>query len=164
MRKWRVGQHPLVSRFLRVIYSSHPPAPKYSTTWDVEVVLAHLQSLPKDTQLSFTLLSHKVAMLMALSNADRCFDLAAMDLTSHSNGVKFVIPDLTKIKQSGPPLEAFYPSLPEEKLWPLMALRCYKERSGSLRKGTGAKDPQFATQSRQLLWDVGSRMWWSQQV
>ena len=38
-------------------------------------------------------------MLMALTNADRCSDLAALDLvycTYQENGVKFIIPGLTK--------------------------------------------------------------------
>ena len=40
------------------------------------------------------MLSHKLAMLMALANADRCSDLVALDLDYHTfqqNGVRFVI-------------------------------------------------------------------------
>ena len=67
----RVGQHPLVSRFLKGVFNSRPPAPKYSVTWDVDVVLSYLKLLPKNQELSFQTLSHKLAMLMALANADR---------------------------------------------------------------------------------------------
>ena len=74
----RVGQHPLVSRFLKGVFNSHPPAPRYSVTWDVDVVLSYLKSLPINSELSFQALSHKLAMLMALANADRCSDLAAL--------------------------------------------------------------------------------------
>ena len=76
----RVGQHPMVSRFLKGVFNDRPPAPKYSQTWDVDVVLSFLKALPENDHLSFTQLSHKLAMLMALSNADRCSDLAALDL------------------------------------------------------------------------------------
>ena len=86
------------------------------------------------------MLSHKLAMLMALANADRCSDLAALDLdfrTIQQNGVRFVIPGLTKTRRSGPPMEAFYPSFPDEtKLCPVTTLRCYEEKSKSLRKRT----------------------------
>ena len=62
-------------------------------------------------------------MLMALSNADRCSELASLDLRFRSHlreGVKFVIPGLTKTRRSGPPKEVFYPSYPEdEKLCPV---------------------------------------------
>ena len=34
-----------------------------------------------DQQLSFQLLTHKLAMVMALANADWCFALVALDLT-----------------------------------------------------------------------------------
>ena len=32
----RVGQHPLVTRFLKGVFNSRPPAPKYVATWDVD--------------------------------------------------------------------------------------------------------------------------------
>ena len=38
-----VGQHPLVSRILKGIYNERPPLPRYSTFWDVGVVLRYLK-------------------------------------------------------------------------------------------------------------------------
>lgn len=46
----------------------------------MNVVLTYLRTLPENEDLPFQLLSHKVAMLMALANADRCVDLAVLDL------------------------------------------------------------------------------------
>ena len=133
----RVGQHPIVSRFLKGIFNSRPPAPRYSVTWDVDVVLQYLRGLPQNEDLSFQALSHMVAMLMALANADRCSDLASLDLDYMQyqvNGVKFVIPGLTKTRRSGPPLEAFYPAFPDEpQLCPVKALQCYQAQSADLR-------------------------------
>ena len=111
----RIGQHPLISRFLKGIYNSRPPAPRYSATWDVDVILTYLSNLPGNEDLSFQLLTHKVAMLMALSNADtcRCSDLAALDLNFRSflpDGVQFIIPGQTKSRSGGPPIKAFYPT------------------------------------------------------
>ena len=105
----RVGQHPLVSQFLKGVFNCCSPAPKYSTTWDVDVVLYYLRTLPDNDNLSFQSLSHKVAILMALANADRCSDLAALDLGYQSfqgNGVRFLIPGLTNTRRMGPPIEA----------------------------------------------------------
>ena len=137
----QVGQHPLVTRFLKGVFNSRPPAPRYSSTWDVNIVLSYLGSLPDNTSLPLTLLTYKLAMLMALSNADRCSDLAALDLGFRSfqaNGVKFIIPGLTKTRKTGPPKEAFYASLPESPLLcPVRCLREYEQQTRILRSGEG---------------------------
>ena len=142
----RVGQHPLVTRFVRGVFNSRPPAPHYTSTWDVDVVLIFLNREPPNDRLSFQALSHKVAMLMALANADRCSDLAALDLRYRSfqvDGVKFIITGLTKTRRSGPPLEAFYPSFNSNPtLCPVRALQEYERRSESLRRA-GSTRPLF---------------------
>ena len=84
----QVGQkHLLVTRFLKGVFNSSPPAPCYSSTWDVNIVFSYLRSLPDNTFLPLTLLTYKLAMLMALSNADCCSDLAALDLRFQSLSV-----------------------------------------------------------------------------
>jgi len=116
----QVGQHPLVSCFLKGVFNSCPPTPRYSFTWDVDVVLSYLDSLPDNSQLSFQGLSHKLAMLLALSNADRCSDLAALNLNFRhfqNNGVLFVIPQLTKSRRSGPPFYPEFTSCVHFRLW-----------------------------------------------
>ena len=80
-----MGQHPLTTRFLKGILNSHPPAPRYTTALDVDMVLVYIHNLPENSQLSLTILTHKLAMLMALSNADRCSELASLDLRYRSN-------------------------------------------------------------------------------
>lgn len=139
----RVGQHPLVSRLLKGVFNSRPPAPRYTCTWDVGVVLTYLENSPENRDLTLQALTHKVAMLMALSNADRCSDLAALDLnhrTYQTNGVKFTIPGLTKSRRNGPPIEAFYPSFQgSPKLCPVRALKEYEEQSQEFRKHGTAK-------------------------
>ena len=133
---WRVGQHPITIQFLRGIFNSRPPAPRYTTTWDVDRVLIYIHNLPENGQLSLAVLAHKLAMLMALSNADRCSELASLDLRFRSylrEGVKFVIPGLTKTRRSGPPKEALYPSYPEdEKLCSVRTLESYELRTKQL--------------------------------
>ena len=34
-----VGKHPLVSQLLKGIYNSRPLQPRYSTTWEVDIVV-----------------------------------------------------------------------------------------------------------------------------
>ena len=93
----RIGQHSLVSHFLKGIYNCRPPQPKCLATWDVDIVPDYIRTLPSNNELSFQQLTHKLVMLMALSNADRCSDLAALDLRYHSsqgNGLSQASPNL----------------------------------------------------------------------
>ena len=135
----------MCTRFLKGIYNCRPPCPKYSCTWDVDIVLRYIENLPDNKDLSFQQLSHKLVMLMALANTDRCSDLAALDLSYHSsvgNGERFWIPGLMKSRRKGPPLESFYSSFPEApRLCPEATLHCYVERSKHLRCGSQGKDP-----------------------
>ena len=45
-----------------------PPQPRYGFTWDVSQVLDHLISLGKNCDLTLEALSHKLVVLLALSN------------------------------------------------------------------------------------------------
>ena len=143
----RIGQHPMVSRFLKGVFNIRPPAPKYTVTWDVDTVLEYICQLPENGDLDLQQLSHKLTMLLALTNADRCSDLAALDLSFHTysgGGVRFIIPGLTKTRSSGPPLESFYPEFPDErKLCPVETLKAYERRTLPLRKETSKSNSLF---------------------
>ena len=65
-----------------VFLKGYSTAPRYTTTWDVGVVLKYLRESPDNHELTFQQLTHKLVMLMALANADRCSDLAALDINS----------------------------------------------------------------------------------
>ena len=144
----RVGQHPMVSRFLKGVYNLRPPAPKYTVMWDIDTVLDHISELPDNDHLDLQQLSHKLTMLLALTNADRCSDLTALDLSYRTylgDGVRFIIPGLTKTRVSGPPLEALYPAFPENrKLCPVQTLRAYELRTQAMRPSSGrTRNPLF---------------------
>ena len=70
-----IGQHPLVSRLLKDVYNIRPPQPRYSSTWDVDVVIKYLQSLNENDALSLKTLTQKLALPMALVGANRVLDL-----------------------------------------------------------------------------------------
>ena len=65
----QVGQHPLVTCFLKGVFNSRPPAPKYTLTWDVNVALRYLRELTGNHALTLQQLAHKLAMLLALAKA-----------------------------------------------------------------------------------------------
>ena len=114
-------------------------------TWDVDAVLRYIRELPSNHALTLQKLAH---MLLALANADRCSDFAALDINlryAQSNGVTLVITALTKTRRGGPPHEVFYSSFPEEPQ--LYALDTYIARTDSLhsRNQQGVRNPLFIT-------------------
>ena len=91
------GQHPMVTRLMQGIFNTRPSKPRYTSVWDVEIVLNHIKNIPPSSQLHLTELSGKLAML-ALTNADRASDLH-LDLNVKqvlSHGVCFQIAGLSK--------------------------------------------------------------------
>ena len=85
---------------------------------------------------------------MALANADRCSDLGALDLSHRSyvtNGVRFVIPSLTKLRRNGPPIDPLFPE--DQHLCPVQTSRAYEERSRSART-VGEENPLFISVRR----------------
>ena len=150
-----VGQHQLVSRFMRGVFNSRPPIPRYTSTWDVDVVLKHLAALPGNQELSLPMLTHKLAMLLALTSAKRCSELASLDLrfcSIQSEGARFVIPGLTKTRRTGPPKEVFFAYFHQNvKLCPVNTLVAYRERTKTLRPATGESGRLFIAVRRPHL-------------
>ncbi|CAH3016348.1 unnamed protein product [Porites evermanni] len=52
---------------MKGILNCRPPKPRYSYTWDVKKVTAHLASLGSNNSLSLKQLSRKLVMLFALA-------------------------------------------------------------------------------------------------
>ena len=96
-----VGQHPLVTRMLKGIYNEIPPLARYSTFWDVGVVLRYLRGLGENKALSLRLLTLKSAMSLALTRPARSVDLSKLDICFRaraftSTGVTFKDQHLSK--------------------------------------------------------------------
>ncbi len=81
-----IGQHPLISRFMKGVFNSIPPVPKYAGTWDVQAVLNVLQSplFADNHVISFHNLQVKVVLLILISTACRISVLLRLQVNSHS--------------------------------------------------------------------------------
>ena len=127
----RVGEHPMICQLLKGIFNrySRPPQPRYSFTWDVSVVVGYIKSLGANSTLSLKVLSQKLAMLLALTSAERSSELAAHDLRFrrfYPEGVVFNLPCLTKSVRSGKNLkQSSHASFPEDKN--LCVVECLRE-------------------------------------
>jgi len=105
-----------MQRLLKGIFNSRPPAPHYNGAWDVSIVVWYLRNYNTD-ELSILDLGRKVVTLMALANAVRCSDLAAIDrdyLRWTPSGVQITVVRLTKTRTMGPPRTVHYLLLPSD--------------------------------------------------
>lgn len=116
-----IGTHPLVSRFMRGIYKSNPPTPRYHTTWKVQTVLTYLSSQDSVEKLDLKSLTLKLLMLIALVSDQRgqsvhMLDTACMKVTESS--YEFSLPE--HVKQSRPSFKmpsVILKAYPETKLF-----------------------------------------------
>ena len=98
-----VGNHPVVSRFMKGIFRSKLPKPRCETTWDIEPVLRYLSSLGTPSTMSLKTLSMKLVILVALVTAQRGQSLHMLDIPfmkQDESMFEFLLPE--HVKQSRP--------------------------------------------------------------
>ena len=108
-----VGKHPLVARVLKGAYHARPSLPRYTTTWDVQVVVDGISKWGDTTSMSLKLLTYKLVMLMALTRPSRSADLTALSVSKcqfKPEGVSFLPSGLAKQSRQGKPLAGFLSS------------------------------------------------------
>lgn len=132
------GQHPEVTSLLKGMFNRRPPQPRYTDTWDVDLVLNLFRSWPEDSGLSLKDLSMKVSMLMGLTGAMRQSELHLLrvdHLSDTGELIRFSIGGLTKTRKVGQgPLTIEFSSYPEDpKLDVVSCIRAYVSRTRSLR-------------------------------
>ena len=66
-----LGEQPLISRFMKGVFQSKPPLPRYNQTWDVQRVLNVLRKLSPRHKLSLMDLTRKTCMLIALVSSQK---------------------------------------------------------------------------------------------
>ena len=134
-----VGKHPLVARLLKGAFHARPPLPRYTGTWNVQVVLDCMLQWGDTTSLSLKLLTYKLVMLMSLARPSRSAYLASLCIDNchyKPEGVVFVPSVLAKQSRQGKPLtEYFFAGFTDNReLCPVETLRQYQKVTVSLRK------------------------------
>jgi len=134
-----VGQHPLISRLLKGVFNARSPLPRYSCTWNVQLVLDYIERCGANDTLSLKDLTFKTVMLLALTRPSRSADLSHLEISARqykSDGVVFIPRYLSKQSRQGKPIkEFFFPSFPtNQKLCPVLTLKAYEKKTYDLRK------------------------------
>ena len=89
------GSHPLVARFMKGVFERRPSLPKYTSTWDVNVVLTYLRTFKDAQSLSLKELSWKVTTLLMLLSGQRIQTIHMLDIrymTLSESSCSFSIP------------------------------------------------------------------------
>jgi len=114
-----------------------PPAPKYSMTWDPQIVLDYISKGESNQKLSLSSLSHKLVALLLLSSGQRIQTLSNIKLNEIScSGELTVVNIENRLKTSRPGqcttirLKIF----PDSALCVVTCLKCYIERTNAIRK------------------------------
>ena len=75
-----LGQHPIISRLIKGIFTSRPALPKTNVTWDPDIVLSYLKRLSPCYKLNLSVLTWKLAVLTALLTGQRVQSLHLLDI------------------------------------------------------------------------------------
>ena len=99
-----IGQHPMIVRFVTGVFNLKPPLPRCVAMWDVDVVLKYFRQEGHPNSLLIPQLSHRLAMLLALSTGRRGQVLHMLDIDHmrlRHNSVTFYLTVPTKTYRKG---------------------------------------------------------------
>ena len=99
----RIGDHPLISRFLKGVFQMRPALPRYTEIWDIDIVLNYLRTISPANKLNLKLLTYKVTMLLTLLTGQRIQTIQLLNIDFMkitSSCVRFKVHD--KVKQTRP--------------------------------------------------------------
>lgn len=149
----KIGNHPLVCRFLMGVFNERPPVRELLPKWDLEKVLKRLRLAPFEPlhTVPIKFLTYKTVFLVALASAGRSSDLTKLGFKMpyyreelNPKGIRFIPRSLRKQDRPGHAfLDIFIPAFTDDrKLDPVRAVKLYIKRMTSLRKD---KDSLFIT-------------------
>lgn len=99
-----IGNNYSIKRFVKGVFRSKPPGPKYDMTWDPALVLNYLASHYPNELLSIESLTKKLVTILALTTGHRVQTLSLISINNIqflNSSVKICIPDLIKTSKPG---------------------------------------------------------------
>ena len=136
----RVGEHPVICALLKGFYHLHPPKPRYTHYWDVDVILNMFQSWGCNSMLSLKYLSFKVAVLLLLVTSSRGQTIVHLPVQTMEIGdnIVFNMIDLLKHNHPGDPLDTVIlsPFPDDQDICVVLAIKEYLKRTENIRKNS----------------------------
>ncbi|CAG9091667.1 unnamed protein product [Plutella xylostella] len=100
----KIGSDDSIKRLLKGAYKLKPSLPKYTSTWDPQIVLNYVSNWYPNLELRLEDITKKLAILLALTTAHRVQTLSLIKIENISitgNGVKIAIIDIIKTSCPG---------------------------------------------------------------
>lgn len=100
----QIGSDECVKRLLKGAYKLRPTRPKYSSTWDPQMVLSFVSTWVPNKELTLEKITKKLVILLALCTGHRMQTLSLIKLeniSSSQNGIKINITDIIKTSAPG---------------------------------------------------------------
>ena len=137
----KLGDLPVVSRFMKGIFRMKPPTPRLSSTWDVKCLLEFLATLDPPADLTVKMLSFKLAALLTLTSSARAHELIKLDLDFVSikgDSWEFSLAEHTKVSRPGHPARKIYlPAFPDNpRICVVKTLQEYRSRTETRRQSS----------------------------
>ena len=126
-----------ISRFMKGVFNSIPPTPRYLQSWDVSVVVDYLRKLFPLETLDLKMLTLKLVALVSLTIAPRAQTLVALnldDMTIFDDKIVFSIKKLLKTSKPGKKFQVNVFHFEKEELCPMHTLLHYIDKTKGLRK------------------------------
>ena len=134
----KLGDLPVVSRFMKGVFRLKPPTPRLSSTWDIKCLLEFLATLDPPSGLTLQRLSLKLAALLALTSSARAHELVKLDLdfvSIKNDSWEFTLAEHTKVSRPGhSPRQIYLPAYPNNpKICVVRTLQEYRSRTETKR-------------------------------
>ena len=132
-------KHEAVCKFMKGIWKSAPPTPKYTKTWNVDKVIRYIKThLANNVSLSLKQLTIKSVFLVAITSGQRgqAIHLMHLDnLTKCENKLVFNFPGVMKDSKIGKHnTQLIINRNPDTEVCPFSAMECYLQQTENLRK------------------------------
>lgn len=132
---FKIGQHPIVVRFLKGLINLRPVQSRYNYVWDVDVVLKFLKTFSPLRKLK--MLTMKLVGLIALVTAQRAQTMKSFYISTmfkSKNGLTFLVDSKLKTSKPGFIYEFFLQHFTADKdLCVVTALEFYLQKTKTLR-------------------------------
>lgn len=134
-----IGELPIICKFLRGVFNTRPQMPRYTMTWDVNIVLSFLKLLSPAKCLSLEQLSYKTAALLLLLSSQRgqtILSFQSDNIVFTKNSIIFKIDSLLKTTRPGHHIKTVsFKAFPaDRRLCVVTYVKAYLARTAPLRQ------------------------------
>ena len=124
----KLSEHSFISRYLKGIYNIHPPLPKYTSIWNISLVLDYCKGIETNDKLQFKDLSKKTVMVFMILGARRkqaLFTITVDYIVTEDNEISFFQIKLYNTNTHRPLESLIYQGYPlNENLCIVKAVQC----------------------------------------